>query len=153
MLRHRTVAAALIGCLAFTVPALAADTGQSPAAKPQTAAKAQPSGVDAHIIQLRKKLHITEQQTPQWNAFAQVMRDNNTQYIQLAQTRTAQLKSMNAIDDLRSFQEIAQAHADGLKRLHAAFQAVYDSMTPEQRKNADSVFHSYKQQTTRKGGA
>lgn len=153
MLRHSIIAAALIGGLAFGVPALAADSSRPNTVKGEGAGKSKHHSVEAHISQLRKKLRITEQQAPQWDAFAQVMRDNSAQFTQLAETRNAQQQSMNAVDDLRSFQAIAQAHADGLSRLQQAFQGVYDIMSPEQRKNADSVFHDHKRHFGHKGGA
>ena len=66
-------------------------------------------------------------------ANAQKMRDNVTD-------RSARLKSMNAVDDLRSYQKITDEHADGLKRLLPAFEALYAKMSPAQQKNADHVF-------------
>jgi periplasmic protein CpxP/Spy len=152
MIRHSMIVAALLGSVALAAPAWAqapAGATPSPAApvapKPQQTAKQDAAGVDAHIGQLQKKLQITEQQKPQWDAFAQVMRDNATQFGVMTKSRHEKMKALNAVDDLRSYQEIAQTHADGLKRLTAAFQAVYDSMSPEQRKNADSVFHDRRQ--------
>jgi periplasmic protein CpxP/Spy len=156
MIRHSMIVAALLGSVALAAPALAqASAGATPnpaapvAAKPQQTGKQDAAGVDAHIAQLQKKLQITEQQKPQWDAFAQVMRDNATQFGVITNSRHEKMKALNAVDDLRSYQEIAQTHADGLKRLTAAFQAVYDSMSPEQRKNADSVFDDRRQATPR----
>jgi hypothetical protein len=47
---------------------------------------------------------------------------------------------MTAVENLRSFQKLAQAHADGLNNLGAAFESLYADMSDEQKKNADAVF-------------
>jgi periplasmic protein CpxP/Spy len=154
----RTVfAAALLGSVALAPAFAQTSAPSSPATpppisppasakqKPQQSAKQETAGVEAHIAQLRKKLKITEQQKLQWEAFAQVMRDNATQFAVVTKSRQEKMKSLNAVDDLRSYQEIAQTHATGLKRLTDTFQALYDTMSPEQKKNADTVFHDQRQ--------
>jgi periplasmic protein CpxP/Spy len=157
MIRHSVLVAALLGSVALSLPAFAQvtqpSTGSTPstiappaAKKPaQQTAKQEAAGVEAHIAQLQKKLKITEQQKPQWDAFAQVMRDNATQFAVVTKSRQEKMKSLNAVDDLRSYQEIAQTHATGLKRLTDTFQTLYDTMSPEQKKNADTVFHDQRQ--------
>lgn len=47
---------------------------------------------------------------------------------------------MTAVDDLRSYQKVAEVHVQGLKRLIPAFQALYDTMSPDQKKKADAAF-------------
>ena len=42
--------------------------------------------------------------------------------------------------DLRSYQEITEAHAKGMAKLVTAFETLYDVMPPEQKKIADAVF-------------
>jgi protein CpxP len=127
MIRHSMIGAALLGSVALATPALAqAPAGAAPnpaaptATMPQQTAKQDAAGVDAHIAKLQKKLQVTERQKPQWDAFAQVMRDNATQFGVMTRSRHEKMKGLNAVDDLRSYQEIAQTHADGLKRLTAA---------------------------------
>jgi periplasmic protein CpxP/Spy len=147
MIRH-VLAAALLGSVALAPAfAQAPSSGTTPpaAAKPKQTAKQEAAGVEAHIAQLQKKLKVTEQQKPQWDAFAQVMRDNATQFAVVTKSRQEKMKSLNAVDDLRSYQEIAQTHANGLRRLTETFQALYDTMSPEQKKNADTVFHDQRQ--------
>src|SRR4051812_13622448 len=48
-------------------------------AKPAETAPAQGGGIDAQIADLQKKLRITPAQQPQFDAFAQVMRQNAKQ--------------------------------------------------------------------------
>lgn len=164
--RHGTFAAvvALTGAL-LVVPALAQTTMPSaPPPTPPTAAPAVPSaapaapstapatkaaptktskrlsGVDARIASLHKRLKITAAQEPQWQQVAQVMRDNAAQIEQQVKERNAKLKTMTAVDNLQTYSDIAQAHADGLKKLVPVFDTLYGSMSDAQKKIADSVF-------------
>ena len=56
-----------------------------------------------------------------------------------------------AVDDLKTYQEFTETRLDGLKHLTSAFKSLYDSMTPEQKKNADTVFERYKPQQPKQG--
>jgi hypothetical protein len=47
---------------------------------------------------------------------------------------------MTAVDDVKSYAAIADAHADGLKKFVSVFEALYNSMSDEHKKNADNVF-------------
>ena len=49
---------------------------------------------------------------------------------------------MTAVDDLKTYQEFAQAHVDGLKNLTSAFSSLYDAMPDGQKKVADRVFQT-----------
>jgi hypothetical protein len=50
---------------------------------------------------------------------------------------------MTAIADLKSYSEITDAHAEGLRKFIAAFQPLYDSMPDAQKKEADMVFQGH----------
>ena len=47
---------------------------------------------------------------------------------------------MNAVDDLKSYSEITEAHARGLKRFISVFEPLYASMSDAQKKDADTLF-------------
>jgi hypothetical protein len=64
------------------------------------------------------------------------MRDNAKTMDTLTQVRVDQAKDMSAVDDLQSYGEIAQAHADGIKKLTPVFADLYASMSDEQKKTA-----------------
>jgi hypothetical protein len=49
---------------------------------------------------------------------------------------------MTAIDDLKSYGELAEAHADGIKKLTPLFADLYASLTDEQKKDADTMFRN-----------
>jgi protein CpxP len=42
---------------------------------------------------------------------------------------------------MKQYATIAQAHADGIKKLVDAFEPLYSSLSPEQKKLADQTFH------------
>jgi hypothetical protein len=102
--------------------------------------QARTATVEQRIALLRDQLKITPDQEAQWSQVAQVMRDNASTIDQTIKARVRNAARMNAVDDLLSYQAIAAAHADGLKKLATAFQALYSKMPEAQQKNADAVF-------------
>jgi periplasmic protein CpxP/Spy len=124
--------------LAQATPAAPAPA-PAPGATPHKARRTPTDRVELRIKQLHSELKITPEQEPQFDAVAQAMRDDaKGMEDAIAQRREA--KSMTAVDDLKAYQAIADAHAQGLQKLIPAFQALYDTMSPEQKKNADAVF-------------
>jgi hypothetical protein len=47
---------------------------------------------------------------------------------------------MTAVDDLKSYAGIADAHAEGIKNFATVFGALYAGMSDPQRKEADALF-------------
>jgi hypothetical protein len=82
----------------------------------------------------------TSPQEAQWKVVADVMRGNGKVMDQLTQQRVDRSREMNAVGDLKSYAVIADAHADGLRKLILAFSALYASMSDEQKKQADTLF-------------
>ena len=106
-----------------------------------SAKKANPEDtVETRITSLHDKLKITDAQSAQWTAFSQAMRDGATATGELIKTRQTNATSMTALDDTKSYADIAQAHADAAKKIAAAFEPLYASMSDDQKKNADAVF-------------
>jgi Spy/CpxP family protein refolding chaperone len=136
----RTVAAAaILGAALFMLPS-AAMAQASPA--PAPAAKAAPAHtrVDARIKSLHKALQITAAQEPQWQAVAELMRGNRDTTRALVEEWMAKSKTLNAIDGLRSYEAIIDAHAAGVKKLMSAFETLYASLSDAQKKKADALF-------------
>jgi hypothetical protein len=98
--------------------------------------------VEERITNLRAKLQITPEEQPQWDKFAQVMRDNAQQMRQSAGERAAKLKDMKAPDNMQSYAQLAMLHAQDLQNLTAAFQPLYASLSPEQQRAADELFRN-----------
>lgn len=95
--------------------------------------------VEARIKTLHDKLKITSAQEGEWKKVAAAMRWNEGNLHKLVEARHAE-ESATAVDDLQSYEKIASAHATGLKKLIPAFQALYNTMSPDQKENADGVF-------------
>jgi hypothetical protein len=138
---------------AATPPSTAAPSTAPPAAPAAPGATAQPGAaaqpstaaeqhVEARIKQLHGQLHITSAQDSQWNQFAQTMRDNARDMDEAAEQRAQQFPTMTAVDNMQSYEKLAEDHVQHLQKLIPAFQALYDAMSPEQKKTADQVFRA-----------
>jgi osmotically-inducible protein OsmY len=95
--------------------------------------------VETRIKIMHEKLAITPEQEAQWSLVADVMRDNEKQMEALAKTR-AEKANMTAVENLESYGDITDEHADGIKRFTPVFSALYDEMSDAQKKNADAIF-------------
>ncbi|WP_249277624.1 MULTISPECIES: Spy/CpxP family protein refolding chaperone [unclassified Pandoraea] len=100
------------------------------------------SRIETRIADLHTKLHITRTQEGPWKEFADVMRANADAMTTLAQSRKDNQNRMTALDDMKSYRDLAQMHADGVTKLVPPFEALYNSMTDAQKANADAVFRS-----------
>lgn len=95
---------------------------------------------ELRIKDMHAKLMITQAQEEQWAKVALVMRDNAKTMDTLTQARMAHAADMTAVDDLKSYGEIADAHADGIKKLTPVFAELYAGMSDPQKKVADTLF-------------
>jgi protein CpxP len=122
-----------------------ATPGPSLAAPPEpgmkTGAVSKADNVEARIKDLHAKLAITPAQEELWNNVAQAMRDNGKTMEALIKARSEKAGTMTAVDDLKSYGEIADAHADGIKKFIPVFEPLYASMSDAQKKDADKLFH------------
>ena len=144
--RSLTLAAALLaGSIAVvsaqTATAPGADAKKPPAA--QAATSARPETVEERITALKAALKVTPDQESKWNDVAKAMRTNAEKMDALIKAKRANQAKLNAVNDLKTYQEISQAHVDGLKDLISSFKSLYDAMPAEQKANADKVFDSY----------
>jgi len=144
-------AVALLGAIVFASPSFAASTAApeqlAQASSQQAMAATAPespanSPVEERIRDLHRRLHITDAQKAQWDNLAQVMRDNAQAMTDLQKQRAADAKSMNAVDVIKSYSEVIQAHQEGMKKFVPAFEDLYNSMSDAQKKTADSMFRS-----------
>jgi protein CpxP len=116
--------------------------GTPPGAKSPGGAKAKPAPagprdeVEQEVTELRDRLHITPAQQPQFDAFAEILRKNAQELDALMQQKAPKA---NAVEDMRFYLQFTEAQAEGLKRLLPAFQALYDSLSDQQKRAADAV--------------
>jgi protein CpxP len=96
--------------------------------------------VEQHIQDLQTKLQITPQQKAQWDRFTAVMRENAQDMDKLYQARAQAIDSMNAEANMKSYAEMAEHHAQDVRRLVPAFDTLYASMSSSQKQTADQVF-------------
>lgn len=96
--------------------------------------------VEERIASLHSQLKITAAQEPQWKTFADTMRSNAQNMSRLFVQRTQASQTQSALDNMKQYAEIAQAHADDMKQLVDAFDPLYNSFSPEQKKIADTTF-------------
>ena len=121
------------------MPAAQPAPPQNPSKEPASSGSHE-DRIETRIKELHRNLKITAAQESQWNAFAEAMRDNAETVDTVLKERSKNLHAMNAVDDLRSYQKLADANANGLKKLVAAFEALYNTMSDQQKKNANAEF-------------
>jgi protein CpxP len=98
------------------------------------------AAVEHHIADLHAKLKITPAEESKWKEVAETMRDNAKELDRVIDKRDASVKSATAMDNLNGYAEIAQAHANNVKKLAKAFSGLYSVMSDDQKKEADEVF-------------
>ena len=133
------VFAVAMGLVNYSTFSLAAEEEKTPPAQQKTKAS-KVDRTEARIKQLHETLKITPAQEDLWKNFIQVMRDNAKTMDEMSIVRAEKTKTMNALEDLKSYSEIVQAHAEGLKKYVDSFEPLYNSMSEEQKKNADVLF-------------
>lgn len=101
-----------------------------------------------HTKMLHDKLEITPLQESLWNNLTMVMQENIKTMEALIQLRSNRETAMTALEDLKSYYEIASIQAEGLKKFISAFEALYVNMSPDQQKNADILFQIERGKTT-----
>ena len=123
---------------------------QTAPAPPATATPASPQeAAEQRLTNLQAILHITDAQTPQWSAFAHATRDNATSTDALFRQRASSAQSMNALDNMKSYAQVARAYADNTVKLSAAFEALYGVLSDQQKQTIDTLF---RQQATQSAG-
>jgi periplasmic protein CpxP/Spy len=114
----------------------------SPMASHAVTGKNAEERVEQHIKQLHAQLRITPAEEPQWNQFAEVMRENAREMDQAYMQRAEQFPTMNALQNMQSYAQLAEEHAEHVKKLIPAFEALYNSMPEQQKQLADQVFRA-----------
>jgi len=103
--------------------------------------KATQAEVEKRIKALQTQLGITAEQMPLWDAFAQSMRGSSAATEALFERRARAAATMSAVDNMRSYADIARAYADTMDRLATDFASLYAGLSDLQRRAADRLFH------------
>src|SRR5665647_1020688 len=120
----------------ITAAVLAATLAFAPGVALATDKDAHEDRVELRIKDMHAKLKITSAQEEQWAKVAQAMLDDAKTMDALTQIRVDHAKDMTAVDDLKSYGEIADAHANGIKKLTPVFADLYTIMSDVQKKEA-----------------
>ena len=145
----KSIAAVLVSTLVFGgAVAQTSDPSPSPRASAATSGTTmansdakRDAAVEKHISQLHATLKITPAQEVQWNEVAATMRENAKDMDQAIDKRTANAPTATAIDDLKAYADIAQTHANGVKKLATTFSGLYSALSDDQKKAADEAFN------------
>jgi hypothetical protein len=111
--------------------------------------------VEGRIAFLKAELKITDAQAPQWEAVAKAMRDQSAALKALHEQRPQREKAAGEKTERRAMTapevlarreqamdyrtKALAVRADGQKQFAAAFSALYDQMSNEQKQTADSL--------------
>jgi len=106
--------------------------------------------VEAQIKQLQGSLNITAAQEPLWNNLTQVMRENAKDMDVINKDRAENTKGMNAVEHMKFHSQITQTHLDQMNKLIPPFEALYASMSDEQKNITDTTFRTGKYGKTKR---
>ena len=99
--------------------------------------------VEGRIAFLKAELKITEAQMPQWNAFADVLRENARRMSGVRTTMSGifgqDSASVSPRDELDQMEEMISIMLEAVKGTKAAFVPLYAVFTEEQKKLADQL--------------
>ena len=102
-------------------------------------------GMERRIQDWHDRLRITPAQEPQWSAFATAMRENMQRMQAMQSQRRQGAATATALEDIRTYARDTQAHAADVQRLVGPFEALYNSLSPEQRQAADQAFRRFEE--------
>ena len=133
------VMAVVLSAIFFTWANLSIAASNDPGSPPKVR-RSHLERTEARINDLQNALKITKEQRGLWTALTQVMMDNAKTLEDLAKARADKSKNMNAVEDLKSYSRFSEANLEGMKKFIPPFEALYNSMSDEQKKNADILF-------------
>ena len=118
--------------------------GPSFAAPPQALppGESAPAPVDpiaGRVKYLHDRLRITPEQEPLWDAVAQALRDNAQGIVPRLRERLRARTSGSALDVLNAYEALGESQLEGLRKLIAAFGALYAGLSDAQKKIADAI--------------
>ncbi len=148
MTRYRLASRLMAGLLMAAPVATQAAAQAGPVAAPGAVAAAKPgtpraAAVERRITDLRTRLKITPEEQKPFDDFAQVMRDNEQRMDGLVTKRQASFATGSAVDQMQSYTDMAQAHAEDMQHLTAAFATLYNALSADQKKQADLSFRQF----------
>ena len=123
----------------------AANPSFAASGKKKSPAVARTSAVDyteARIKLLQGALKITEDQEVLWKNLTEVMRENAKELDALSKDKSELTKTMNALEAMKFHSQITESRLEQQKKLIPVFEALYISMSDEQKKATDIIFRT-----------
>jgi hypothetical protein len=98
--------------------------------------------VEGRIAFIKTELKITDAQLPQWNAFAQAMRDNATAMQGMMGSMMGMGQGGTLPDKLATSEKQLAARLEAIRKLKAAADPLYAVLSADQKKTADEIIIS-----------
>ena len=95
--------------------------------------------VEGHLAYVKTALSITEEQATAWKAYEEAARADVQSMQTVHQAMMTAMQSGSAIDRMQTHITMMQARLDALKVLEPAAETLYQALTPEQKKKADTL--------------
>ena len=135
--------------VAFLSIVFLADANNSFAAsgKKKSPVAAVTSAVDhteARIKKLKSALTINEDQEELWTNFTQVMRENAKAMDAFTKEKAENSNTLNSVERMKFHSQVTEIQLTQMKKLIPPFEALYDSMSDEQKKITDTIFRTGK---------
>jgi hypothetical protein len=124
-----------------------ADPSFAASGKKKSSAVTKTSAVEhteVQIKELQSALDITDAQEGLWTKLTQVMRENAKEMDALNKDKAENIKAMNAVEYMKFHSQITEAHLNQTKKLIPPFEALYTSLSDEQKKSTDTIFRTGK---------
>ena len=101
--------------------------------------------IEGRLAYLKAELKITDEQLPQWNAFVAAARASATQMNDMMKQGSAMMMPGGSQPTLPQRLDLAEkhmsAHLEMLRKLKSALLPLYTSLSDEQKRSADALFH------------
>lgn len=96
--------------------------------------------VEGRLAYLKTELKITEAQKPQWTAFVKAVEANANSMAGRRRTMMTELGNAKTLPERLALEQQAMAaHVDAMTTMQGALSALYDTLSPEQKKSADDI--------------
>jgi hypothetical protein len=97
------------------------------------------SHIEGRLAFLKAELKIADAQAPQWNAFADTVRDNAKSMAEAHQSTISSGAAMTLPERLALEEKALTAHLEALKKTASALDELYDTLSVDQKKIADEI--------------
>lgn len=129
-----------------TSPTTTASSSAPPATKAPRVKQNVVARMEEKLTTLQNQLKLTDTQKVKWNSYAETARGNVKAMREMVAQRHQTQTPKTALDAFRSRQQIAEARAEGARKLTSAFEALYASLSDDQKKIADAAIKERKSQ-------